>query len=288
MTLQALIPLVLTLSLAGLIIAVGLDAEVDDLLYVLRRPFMLLKAVVAVNVVVPIAAMFLVALFPLTPIARAGIILMAVSPVPPLVPGKEIKVGAEKCYAYGVYIALILLAVVIVPVTVDLLAQYYGREVSAPAPLVARNVLLTVLLPLAVGLAVHRLAPGLARRALPLVKALAGVLLLAAVAPLLVIIWPALMALIGNGTVLAMALTSAAGLAAGHLLGGPDRANRAALAMTAATRHPGIALMIAKTNNADKSVAAAILGMLLVGLIVGTLYQLWFKRRGPAGAPVHT
>jgi BASS family bile acid:Na+ symporter len=249
---------------------------------------MLLKAVVAVNVIVPIAAVLFVSLFPLTPIARAGIVLMGASPVPPLVPGKEIKIGAEKSYAYGVYIALILLAVVIVPITVALLARLYGRPVSLPAPLVARNVVLTVLLPLAVGLAIRRLAPGLARRLLPVVKALAMVLLIAAVAPLLAIVWPAFVRLIGNGTMIAMALTATVGLAAGHILGGPDRNNRAALAMTAATRHPGIALMIAKTNNADKAVAAAIVGMLLVGLIVGTLYQLWFKRRGPAPAVVHT
>jgi BASS family bile acid:Na+ symporter len=288
MTLQALVPLVLTLSVAGLIVAVGLDADLDDLLYVLRRPLVLLKAVVAVNVVVPIAAVLLVFLFPLTPIARAGIVLMGVSPVPPLVPGKELKVGAEKRYAYGVYVALILLAVVLVPVTVALLAHFLGRQITTPTPLVVRNIVLTVLLPLAIGLAVHRLTPKLANRALPVVKALAWVLLLAALAPLLVMIWPALMGLIGNGTLLAMALTSAAGLVAGHLLGGPDRNNRAALAMTAATRHPGIALMIANANNTDKAVAAAIVGMLLVGLIVGSVYQLWFKRHGPAGTPVHT
>jgi BASS family bile acid:Na+ symporter len=288
MAVQALIPLVITLSLVGLIVTVGLDAKLDDLVCVLRRPLLLAKAVLAVNVVVPVAAMLLVLVFPLTPAARAGVLLMAVSPVPPLVPGKQVKTGAEKSYAYGVYTALILLAVVIVPATVAALGRVYGVQVALPVPLVARNVILTVLLPLAAGVAIQRLAPALARRILPLVKAVATVLLFLAIAPLLVVAWPAVMGLAGNGTILAMALTAAIGLAAGHLLGGPDRANRGALAIAACIRHPGIALMIAKANNADRSVSAAILGMLLVGAVVASLYQLWLKRRSPLPAAVRT
>jgi BASS family bile acid:Na+ symporter len=288
MTLQTLILPVLMLSIAGLIISVGLDAELDDLLYVVRRPILLAKAVLAVNVIVPVAAALLVFLFPLAPVARAGVLMMAVSPVPPVAPVKELKVGAERCYAYGVYCALILLAIVIVPITVAILGRAYGVDVVLPVPLVARNVLLTVLLPLAVGLGVHRFFPGLARRLQPLLRALAMVLLLLAAAPLFVVAWPAIMGLVGNGTVLAMALTAAVGLAAGHLLGGPARANRAALAVTAAMRHPGIALMIAKTNNADKAVTAAILAMLIVGAVMATLYQLWAKRRGPQPVAVRT
>ncbi len=229
------------------------------------------------NVLVPVAAMLLVGLFPLDPAVKAGILMMAVSPLPPFIPGKQMSIGAEKCYAYGLYTALILLAVVIVPVTVAVLGQIYGVDVVPPVWGVARQVVLTALLPLAIGLAVRRFAPALAAKALRPVKILAVVLLLAALIPLLVKVMPAILALIGNGTVIAMALTAAAGLAAGHWLGGPDRQNRAALAMAAAMRHPGIAITIAKANESDKAVTAAILGMLIVGGIVGTAYSLRMK-----------
>lgn len=286
--LQALIPLVFTVSLAGLVIAVGMDADLDDLLAFFRRPQQLLKAVLAVNVVVPVAAVLLVSVFPLSPIARAGVLLMAVSPVPPLVPGKQIKVGADRSYGYGLYVALIVLAVLIVPVTVEIVGRMYNVDVHiAPAP-VARSVALTVLAPLAVGVLVRRFAPGLAQKLVPLVRRIAMVLLLVALVPMLVAVWPALAALVGNGTLLAMALTAAIALFAGHLLGGPNPHDRAALAVTAATRHPGIALMIANANNADKAVSAAILGMMLVGLAVSIPYQLWLKRHTSAAAGVRT
>ncbi|MCR5877185.1 hypothetical protein [Phenylobacterium sp. J367] len=282
--LQALIPAVLTVSLALLIVAVGLDAELDELTSAFRQPGRLVRAVLAVNVAVPLAAVAVVQFLPLSPIAKAGILLMAVSPVPPLVPGKGIKVGASKASAYGVYAALILLAIVIVPVTVVLLGRAYGVDVVLPPAVVARNVALTVLAPLVLGLAVRRLAPRFAAQAVAPLRIVGVILVFAAFVPMMIGVWPVMMELIGNGTILAMALVSAVALAVGHLLGGPALEDRAGLAMTAATRHPGIAMMIVSLNQADRRIVAAILGFLLVGLVVALPYQLWLKRQTPAAA----
>lgn len=284
--LATLIPIVLTTSLAALIVAVGMDADRGDLLYLFRQPVKLAKAVLAVNVIVPIAAVLLVFVFPLTQVARAGILLMAVSPAPPLAPGKELKVGGGKSYSYGLYLALAVLSVIIVPLTVEILSGIYGVAVNLPVALIARNVALSVILPLAVGLIVRRIAPAFAERAAPLVRKISMLLLAIAVIPLVIKAWPGLVALVGDGTILAMALTAAIALAAGHLLGGPELADRAALAMTAATRHPGIAMMIANVNQADKHVVAAVLAVMFVGLVVGAPYQIWIKRRVRAAAPV--
>jgi BASS family bile acid:Na+ symporter len=286
--LATLIPIILTTSLAALIVAVGMDADPGDLLYLFRRPAKLAKAVLAVNVVVPIAAALLVFAFPLTQVARVGILLMAVSPVPPLVPGKELKIGGGKSYSYGLYVTLALLSVIIVPLTVEILSRFYGANVRLPVALIARNVALSVILPLVIGLAVRRLAPAFAERAAPLVRKIAMLLLLLALIPLLIKVWPGVATLIGNGTILAMVLTAVIALAAGHLLGGPELTDRAALAMTAATRHPGIAMMIANVNQADKHVTAAVLAIMLVGLVVGVPYQIWIKRRSRGGAPAAT
>ena len=277
--LQQLIPLILTLSLSGLVAAVGLDSSLAELLSLFRRPARLAKAVLAVNVIVPVAAAIAIQLFPLTPVVRGGIILMAVSPVPPLVPGKVVKIGADKSYAYGLYTALALLSVVIVPMTVAIISRAYGVTVSLGLLAVARNVTLTVILPLLIGLALQRLLPAQAAALSGILSKLAMGLLVIAFVPLLIAVWPAILALVGNGTVLAMALVAAIALAAGHWLGGPERADRGALAMAAATRHPGIALMIAGAAGADKAVTAAILNFLLVGLVVAIPYQLWLKHR---------
>jgi BASS family bile acid:Na+ symporter len=277
MALQQVIVAIVTVSLVCMIAAEGMGATLDDVISLFRRPLRLLKAVLAVNVVVPLAAAVMLELFPMTSLGRIGIMVMAVSPVPPFVPGNERRAGGETAYSLGVYTALSLLSVIIVPTTVEILSQAYGVEVSLSPLAVLRTVAISVILPLAIGLAVRRYWPAQAIRLAPLLGKLSMVILLVILIPLLVAIWPRIMALVGNGTVLAMALVSAIALLGGHLLGGPAQADRGALAVAAATRHPGIALMIA--NAAGYKAAPAVVAFLLVGILVSVPYQVWLKRR---------
>jgi bile acid:Na+ symporter, BASS family len=63
------------------------------------------------------------------------------------------------------------------------------------------------------------------------------------------------------------------GLAAGHLLGGPNPHHRTVLALSTATRHPGVAIAIAHTNFPEQKLAlAAILLYLLISGVVTIPY----------------
>jgi BASS family bile acid:Na+ symporter len=91
---------------------------------------------------------------------------------------------------------------------------------------------------------------------------------------------PAVLALVGNGTVVAAAAFVAAGLAVGHLAGGSRRDQQIVLALSTASRHPGIALALAKVNFPDEpQLGATILLFLLVGGLVGAPYLAWQRRR---------
>lgn len=278
--LKSLLPYAFSASLAGLVAAVGLNARPGDLTYLLWRPRRLLKAVAAVNLITPAAAVLLVSIFPLSPIARLGILLMAVSPAPPLIPGNSLKVGAERAYVYGLYAGLALLAAPLTSLAVTLLAGLYGVDFAASPGLVGGYLATTVLAPLLAGLLVSRLAPAFAAKAAPIVSAVSMTTLYAAAGPVVLAAWPQMASLAGDGTLLVIALTVVAALAAGHVLGGPERSARAALAVASATRHPGLALLIAGANDADPRVRAAILAFLLVGLVLGAIYRALVARRG--------
>jgi len=279
--LKQIIPILLTVSLAGLVLTVGLRSVRGDLIYVLTRPSFLLKAIVAVDVI-PIAAAILLTLFlPLEPVVKAGIVLMAISPVPPLVPGQELGLGGRKEYAYGVYVAIALLAVITVPIASEIATRAFGRNDSPDFVQVAKSVVLGVVIPLAVGMVVRLVAPTVAARLAPWVYRLSMLLVFAAFLPILLSIWPEMMSLVGNGTLLAMAAVTAIGLAGGHLLGGPELRDRSTLAIASSIRHPGIAMMLANANFADKRVTAAVLLFLLVGVAVGIPYRMWIKRHAP-------
>jgi BASS family bile acid:Na+ symporter len=277
--LQEIAAIALQASVLLIVLAIGLDATFDDVSFVLKRPALLLRAFIAISVVVPAFAALMAVVLPLTPVVKAGLVLMAVSPLPPLVPGKGLQLGGRKPYVYGLLFAISALAILVVPLSVALLSRVFGAEVSIPPGAVARVVLTSVLVPLGVGMAVRRLAPSFAERAKSFISGLTNTLLFLGVLPLLIGAWPAMLSLIGNGTVLAIAAVVIAGLVAGHLLGGPDPRDRTALALASASRHPGIAMLIAGTNFTDPRVKAAILLFLIVGLLVSVPYQIWSKRR---------
>jgi BASS family bile acid:Na+ symporter len=277
--LQALVPVLLTLSLAGLVLAVGLNASRQDLLYVMTRPKLLMRAVTSVMIIPPVAAGLLIALAPLEPIAKAGIMLMAISPVPPLVPGKELGVGGRKNYAYGLYVAMALLTIISVPLIIAVISTLWGRNDYVSVASIARTTFLGVLLPLAIGLAIRAVEPDFASRAWPLVYRLSMLLVLLAFAPILIKVWPAVRELVGDGTVLAMAVVTLICLAGGHLLGGPELRDRATLAMASSVRHPGIAMSLAGSLFDDPRVSASVLLFMLVGMIVSLPYSMWVKRQ---------
>jgi BASS family bile acid:Na+ symporter len=191
------------------------------------------------------------------------------------------KLGGETSCVVGLLVAVSLLAILIIPLALALISAAFPADVRITAAAVARALWSSILLPLALGMAVRSLAPEFAERATAPASGLASLLLLVGFLPILVKIWPAMAHLIGNGTLLAMAAVVAAGLLAGHLLGGPDPDERTVLAMASASRHPGIAMLIGSTNfpQFKPQVTAAVLLYVLVGAIAAAPYQAWRKRQ---------
>lgn len=287
MELAQLIFLVLKASIILIVFSLGLKATVDDATYLFRRPGLLLRSLLAMQVIMPLLAAALAAAFDLKAPVKAALLLLSVAPVPPVLPNKQVKAGGSKSYVYGLLVAASLLAVGLVPLMVRLLGLLFNRETYIAPATVALIVLINILVPLAVGIVVRRLAPALAERAAPIISGLGNVLMIAAVIPVLVTAWPAIASLVGDGTLLAIAAFVVSGLAVGHLLGGPEEDDRAVLALATATRHPGIAIAIAGANLAgNKLVPAAILLSLLVNALLSIPYLAWVKRRHAGGAGV--
>jgi BASS family bile acid:Na+ symporter len=288
MDLAQLIRFAITASVLLLVFALGLRATVEDAAYLFRQPARLLRGFLAMGVIVPAVAAILAALFDVAHPVKIALLAMAVSPVPPILPGKQLKLGGRSRYVFGLLVAASLVAVVFVPLAIEVLGWLFGRETHVGAGVVARIVGITVLLPLAAGLAIHQMAPMVAERVGPWASKFGTVLLLAAVLVVLVAMGPAILSLVGDGTVLVIAAVVAAGLLAGHWLGGPDPDDRTALAIASSMRHPGVALAIARLNfPEDKLVPAAVVLFLLVNVIVTLPYGAW-RRRVHAGRAAAT
>jgi BASS family bile acid:Na+ symporter len=282
---KTLAPLLVHASLLLLVAGIGLRSRWEDLTTALRHPRLLLRGVVAVNLVVPLVALLAMLALPISPAIKAGVVLMAVSPMAPFAPGKMLKAGAENAFVVGIYVALIVLAVAIVPATVAVLSATLPGDVTIPVGAVAWLVLTSVLAPLGAGLLVAHFLPRWAERLARMANILAYVILVPFVALLLYKSGGAMLALVGDGVLVAIIATVAAGLAAGHLLGGPEPSHRMALALAAATRHPGIAGLIAHSHFDNPQVMLAVVLFLVTSLVVSGAYTAWAARRFAAQVP---
>jgi BASS family bile acid:Na+ symporter len=280
MTAAKITILALQASIFLTVFCLGLEASLQDALSLFRRPGALLRALLAMNVVMPVFAAIMAAVSNLRPQVEVALILLAVSPVPPVLPRTQLKVARSSSYIYGLLVAVGLLSIAVVPVTIEILGRAFSADVHISSAAVARVVIMTILLPLGLGILVHARAPDFFLRHGKFLTRLSLIVLLIAAAPLLILAFPAMISALGNGTLVAIAAFILVGLAVGHWLGRPDPGEQTTLALATASRHPGLAMAIAAANFPAQSrqIAAAILLYFLVRMVVVIPYTRARKR----------
>jgi len=285
MTKQQVILLALQASILTTVFTFGLQATIHDVLYIVRRPSLLTRSLLAMMVIMPSVAVALAQVFDLPHAVEIALVALAISPIPPLLPGKEEKAGGDTRYGLGLMAIAGVLSIATVPLSVNLVGRYIGRPLTIAASAIPKIMLMSIVLPLALGLAVRALWPAVAVRLVKPVGLIAKVLLVIGAVGLMIGATGPMLAMVGDGALVAMIAVVILGLAVGHFLGGPEAGHRVVLALSTATRHPAIALAVAKANFPDEPrLGPTILLYLLVSAIVSLPYQLWFKRRDKAVA----
>jgi len=280
MSLQTLILFVLKASILLNVFAIGLKAGVHDATYMFRRPGKLAKALLAMNILMPLFAIAFVLAFHLKHAVEVALVALAVSPVPPILPRKLRKAGATESDTIGLLVAVGILAIVFVPAAMEILERVFHVPLRMTFASVAALIFITIILPLALGIAVHTLAPVAADRLVNPIAKIASIALLLSAVVILFSGAPAIWELAGNGTLVAIAAFVLVGLLIGHFVGGPKPENRAGLAMATASRHPGIAIALAVANFPEEKLAiSAVLLYLLVNILVSIPYHILTKRK---------
>jgi BASS family bile acid:Na+ symporter len=267
-TLQQLISLGIQGSMALMVFCIGLHARFDDISYLLRRPGLLVRSLLAMNVIMPAVAIAIAFWLDVDHALKVALIALSVAPVPPILPGTQLKAGGRESYVVGLLATVALVSILFVPAAAALIGRIFGQEVRTEPSGIAWVVLTSILAPLLAGVVVGRIAPKLAARLARPLALLATVVLVVAFLPVLLKIWPAVVASFGNFTFVTIVAFCAIGLVMGHVLGGPDREDRTVLALATASRHPAVALAVVHDTG---ELLMPVLGIVLVALIVGAV-----------------
>ena len=284
MTVAELVPHAIRVSMFAIVFALGLKASRHDVFSLFRRPGLLLRSILAMNVIMPTLAIAAALLLPLPMPIKIALVAIAASPVPPILPGKQTSAGGSASYAIGLLVAASLVAILVIFATMALVGRLVGVEYHMPLSGVIWIVLLSVIVPLVAGVIVRTLLPRMADLIARPVSMFATAILVVACLPVLFTSWTAFWELIGNGVIVILALFTAIGVAVGHWLGGPGAGDRTVLALATGTRHPGVALAIANANFPnEKAVLAVVIWHLIIGAIVSWPY---IRRRKPTRVPI--
>lgn len=269
---------VLKLSVVALILAIGLGSTPADLGYLWRRPAQLLRSLLAMYVAVPVAALVLVKTLPLPASVKTAALVLAISAGAPLLPRKLMKLGREG-YVFSLVVTSSLLAAVAVPAWLAVLGPLFGREASVDPRAVALLTAKAFLVPLVLGMLLRRPLSSFADRLSEWILGAGGTaLVLCGVA--LLVLQRQLLFEVGWIPLFAIAGMTALALAIGHALGGPDPDDRTALAVSCATRHVGIAMLVASTVPGPRT-AAFVVAFVLASAVVSIPYLKWRGRARP-------
>lgn len=280
MRVAAMIALGLRASIFLCVLVLGLRASIRDATVVFRSPYLLVSSVVSMYVMMPAVAIALATSFELHPAVKIALIALALSPVPPFLPQQVLKAGGAAPYTIGLLVASTVLSVVVIPVALE----FFHRMLDVPLRLSGgqlTNVLLfTTVLPLALGMIIRRALPHAAERAMKPLSLVANVVLVLAALAVVLTYWRQLISLVGDGTLLVLIVFSIVGIVVGRALGGPSREQHTVLALSTASRHPAVAMVIAHaTFPTQQLVAPAVLWALVTGAVVGGMYRARVKRR---------
>jgi BASS family bile acid:Na+ symporter len=280
MSMDTIIKLVIVTGIVLIVFAIGIRARIENPLLLVRKPALALRAMVAMFVLLPLFALMVTRLLPLQQGVGAALLGVAVSPMLPPWAKMGSKVGAKGDYVFGLQVLATAFSIFVVPVMLWLVDLIFNIRGTFNPFAFSMILFVTVGLPLALGLATGRYRPDSAPRLADLAERGGNVLLVLGVIGLLVTSGSVIPAVIGQGTLLAILAITGFGLLVGHLLGGPDPGNRGALATATASRHPGIALLLATEVFPDRE--RAILGTVLLYLVVDIAitvpYQRWRKK----------
>jgi BASS family bile acid:Na+ symporter len=287
MTLVELIPLAIKVSIVTLVFALGLKTHAGDLVFLSKRPWLLVRSLLSINLIMPVVATAIVLAFGLRSPVGLMIVALALAPLPPILPSKNDKAGGDAAYAISLTVTAALFALVSIPLSVEIAGRLLGLPLHIKFLPLITLLSVTVFLPLGLGAVVRRFLPAVAQKLSDPLSKIATVLLVVAAAAILFGARKGMIADIGDGVVAALALFIVAGLVIGHLLGGPAPDDRTVLAISTASRHPGIALAIIQMTFPDaKGVLPVLLLYLIANAIVGAPYMIWRKKRGGKRTPV--
>jgi BASS family bile acid:Na+ symporter len=260
---------VATTALLGFVVssmmAMGVGFTVRQIIDALRDVRLVLLALLANFVAMPLGALALDKMLRLDEPLGVGLLLLGVAAGAPFLPKLTELAKGNLPFAVGIMVLLAVGTVGYLPLVLPLLLP----GINVDPKKIAGWLFLLTLLPLAVGLTLRALYGEVAARVKPVLDWVSNVILVPMVLLLAVANIDKILHVFGTRGILAGFLLIALGFGIGWMLGGPGIDTRRALLLALGTgqRNIAAALVVASESFSDPSVEIMVIVVTIVGLL---------------------
>jgi BASS family bile acid:Na+ symporter len=242
--------LTLLAQIAGLLfivssmLAMGLSLSMAQILQPLKNARLVILALLANFVLVPLLAYAITLLIPLEQSLQVGLIVLATAAGAPFLP--KLVQGAKGNIAFGVGLMVLLMVATIIymPVVLPLLLP----GVSVNPWDIAKSLIVLMFIPLALGLLYRSHSPESAEKWQLRMNRISSLAILVLLVVGLGLNVSNIISLIGSGGLLALVLFIVGSLLIGLLLGGRDAGSRSVMGLGTAQRNVSAAILVSAQN----------------------------------------
>lgn len=261
--LESLALLSVLVFVIGSMLSMGLSLTTKQIIEPLRNTRLVVLALVANFVVVPIAAYVITLVVPLDEPISIGLILVSTAAGAPFLPKLVQVAKGSPAFSVGLMVLLMVVTIVFLPIVLPLLIQ--GVEVN---PLdIAQSLVVMMLIPLAIGLFIKARYEESAEKIRPTFASASNLAILVLIVLGVVLNFDAMIGLVGSFGILAAILLVAIALATGYLLGGSDPSIKSVMALGTGQRNISAALVVA-AQNFDADVITYLAVFSVVGFVL--------------------
>ena len=245
-------------------LAMGLSLTVSMILQPLKNVRLVILALLANFVLVPLLAYLIILIVPLEQSLRIGLVVLATArhALP-----AQVGAGRQGNVAFGVGLMVLLMVVTIIYMPLVLPLLLTGVSVNPWD--IAKSLIVLMLVPLALGLLIKSHSPDTAAQWQPVMAKISSLAILVLLVVGLGLNVSNIIALIGTGGLLALLIFIVGSLLIGLLLGGRDAGNRSVMGLGTAQRNVSAALVVTAQNfSGTNTLPFVLVGALLLLLIL--------------------
>jgi len=270
-----ILKIIAPVSVAVIVFCQGLEIAPGEVTaYFKQRAGLMLRSLIAVLIVAPLVALAVILAFKPAPAVAVGLAIVAACPPAPLMLSTASKLGkGSAAFMASLHLSLALLAFLTVPALLFVLSEALSFEAQVNFSTMAWILGRTILIPILLGIGVRATFPRFADRIGRILSRLGMTGVVVVVLFVLVAFFPALLKM-EPWSYLVIALTGAATLAVGHLLGPSDPREKTSLAIECGVRHPALAITIAAENFGLEKTLPVLAPVVLTLILVAVIYMV--------------